>query len=113
MTDLAARLASLHRDQNLNMKEMAGELGVCAKTVVATMDRLGIPRRTLKEAIRLSRSSPAADKYRDKEWLQRAYWDRGLSLSQIADELGCHHTTISKWMGRHGIETRKAGSRLK
>ena len=113
MTDLASRLHSLHWDQNLNIREMAGELGLCRKTVVAAMDRLGVPRRTLTEAIRLSHSSPAATKYRDREWLQCAYHDQGLSLSQIADMLGCHPTTISKWMGRHGIETRRAEEALR
>jgi len=106
MTDLASRIRSLYWDQSLTISEVGGELGVCDKTVVATMDRLGIPRRTLTEAIRLSHSSPAATKYRDREWLQSAYHDRGMSLSQIADMLGCHPTTISKWMKRLGIKTR-------
>ena len=108
MTDPASRLHSLHWDQGLTIREMAGELNVCAKTVVAMMDRLSVPRRTRGEAIRLSRSSPAATKYRDKEWLQCAYHDCGLSLSLIAVVLGCQQSTVSKWMKRDGIETRSA-----
>jgi len=36
-------------------------------------------------------------KYRDKDWLHRQYVERGRSITDIADELGVDHTTISKW----------------
>lgn len=45
-------------------------------------------------------------KYREKDWLEEQYHGRGLSIYQIADEIGCHHDTIHRWMKRHGIQAR-------
>jgi len=39
----------------------------------------------------------ATQKYRDKDWLKREYYQKGRSITDIADELGVDHTTISKW----------------
>lgn len=36
-------------------------------------------------------------KYRDKEWLYEQYVEKGRSITDIAEELGVDHTTISKW----------------
>lgn len=36
-------------------------------------------------------------KYRNKDWLHQQYYERGRSITDIADELGVDHTTISKW----------------
>jgi len=35
--------------------------------------------------------------YRDKEWLQKEYVEKGRSLTDIANSLGVDHTTISRW----------------
>lgn len=36
-------------------------------------------------------------KYRDKDWLKREYYEKGRSITEIADSLDVDHTTISKW----------------
>lgn len=51
---------------------------------------------------------PAREPYQDPERLRSLYHDRGLSLRAIADELGCHYTTVHEYMARFGIERRAA-----
>lgn len=42
-------------------------------------------------------------KYRDPDWLRREYYEKERSITDIADELGVDHTTISKWRRRLDI----------
>lgn len=44
--------------------------------------------------------------WRDPDWLRQHYIDRGLSARQIAAIAGTDHTTILKWLSKHGIATR-------
>ena len=44
--------------------------------------------------------------YRDPVLLYRRYVADGMSQREIAKELGCSHSTISKWMKKHGIPAR-------
>lgn len=45
-------------------------------------------------------------KYRDPEWLEREYHERGRTQKEIADECDVSPRAIRDWMNRHGIETR-------
>jgi hypothetical protein len=42
----------------------------------------------------------------DAAWLRRKYLTEGLSSGVIAAQLGCRATTVSRALGRHGIEAR-------
>ena len=42
-------------------------------------------------------------KYRNREWLYEEYVEKRRPITDIADELGCDHTTISKWRRKLGI----------
>ena len=42
-------------------------------------------------------------KYRNREWLFEQYVDKGRSITDIAEELGVDHTTISKWRRKLNI----------
>lgn len=42
--------------------------------------------------------------WQDEEILAELYHDKGLCQEEIADELGCHQTTISTWMERYDIQ---------
>lgn len=45
-------------------------------------------------------------KHRDEEWLREQYVENGLTQQEMADEVGCGQHTISRWLRRHGIDTR-------
>lgn len=44
--------------------------------------------------------------YHDEDKLRSAYQQLG-SQKEVADEFGCHETTIVKWMKKHGIEAQR------
>ena len=46
------------------------------------------------------------DWIRDRDWLQRKYWNEGLSARQMAEVAGCARSTILRWMKRFGIRRR-------
>jgi len=63
-----------------------------------TKQGLGVHRNATHEA---------EDKpYTDAETLREMYWGRGMSMRQIADELGTDHDRVDYWMDVHDIETR-------
>jgi len=43
-------------------------------------------------------------KYKDKETLQRLYYEEGLSGRQIAEKLDCSQSTVFRWMEKFGID---------
>ncbi len=45
-------------------------------------------------------------RYRDKEFLQREYWENSKTIRQIADMCNVSKSVISEWMQRHDISTR-------
>lgn len=44
--------------------------------------------------------------WRDPETLRRLYWEQGMSLSEVGDELDVSPPTVSKYMKRHEIPRR-------
>jgi len=51
--------------------------------------------------------------WQDREWLRRHYVDEGLTMRQMGRVAGCTHTTIGKWLRRHGIPTRTHAENIK
>lgn len=47
--------------------------------------------------------------WRDPEKLERLYWGEMLTLHEVADELGCSHGCIHRWMKKFDIPRRKEG----
>jgi predicted transcriptional regulator len=44
--------------------------------------------------------------WQSKETLETLYHERGMTQSQMADELGCSKSCITKWMGKLDVTTR-------
>ncbi len=49
--------------------------------------------------------------YRNAEWLQEHYVDKGLTMQELADMFNVTPMTIYGWLQKHGIETRGRGRR--
>lgn len=43
-------------------------------------------------------------KYKDRDWLEKKYYDEELQYTEIAEEAGCSISTISRYMNKYGIE---------
>jgi DNA-binding transcriptional ArsR family regulator len=47
-------------------------------------------------------------RYRDERWMREQYIEQRRTVRQIAAETNTHHTTISRWLRKHDIQTRGA-----
>lgn len=47
--------------------------------------------------------------WQDPETLHELYHTQGLTMEEVASELGCSKTTVHNWLQNHGIATRKGG----
>lgn len=43
-------------------------------------------------------------KYKDKDWLQKEYWERGRTQQDIARKCEVYNSTISRWVHRFGLQ---------
>jgi len=92
-------LKELYIKQEKSLSEIAAHLGCSKQTVLNWIEKFGIEtRNTAKEDA----------EYRDKKTLRRLYVDKGMSLNEVADEIGCAKQTVSKYMKKYGIERRKS-----
>ena len=47
--------------------------------------------------------------YRQREWLNEEYIEKGRSMQSIADEFDITPMAVFKWLKKHGLDTRPAG----
>lgn len=50
--------------------------------------------------------SENAPPWRDADVLYELYHEKGMSTTEVADELGCTSPTVIRWMEEHGIDRR-------
>ena len=99
------RLRRMYYDEGMTLEEMAKELGYSLTTVVSWMDDFGLEREpggpmpsVLDENPYVVGPSPY-----NEERLRRMYYDEGMTLEQMADELDRNIQTVSGWMNDFGI----------
>lgn len=95
-----------YRESNLSIAEIAKLCHCHGKTVREWMIRLGIERRSVKEALDLTFGKGRNFSYRKKKWLYKMYWKRGNSVKRIAAMCGVDKSIIKYWLDKHGIERR-------
>lgn len=88
-------LETLYVDERLKTDEVAEVLDCAKSTVIRWMDKHGIERR----------DSNAYDDapWRDREVLERLYYDEGLKQREIADKLDCDLWTVEMWCSRYDV----------
>lgn len=87
-------------EQGKSTSDMAEMCGVTDPTIARWMDKYGIDRRSQREAQKPD--SP----HTDPEWLEEQYWDKGLSLAEIAEKCNAGPPTLLKWFRRFDIPRR-------
>jgi transposase len=53
------------------------------------------------------------DELKSEEWLRQKYESEGLTVQEIAEELDCGTTTVSRHLSKHGIATRNTDPPLR
>lgn len=98
----AAWLREQYVEQEQSTREIGETCGCSDDTIRRWLKRHGVERR--------GRGGSTANKQlADKEWIREQYIEKGNSTYEIAEKCGCHHSTVGKWIKRHGFETRGTG----
>jgi transposase/predicted transcriptional regulator len=95
-----SRLRRLYIKEGLSTYDIAERLGCSRPTVSNWLERFGIER---------TGRQPEPCVLSDESLLRGLYVERGLSLSDVAQEAGCSIWKTRAWLRRHGIETRTPG----
>jgi hypothetical protein len=96
------QLHRLHWNQGLSLHQMANLLGKDRRSLARTMARLGVPRRSYSEAMRLLRRPPPLT----EEDLRQMYLGRSMSCSRISLETGVLASKITKLLRDYSIPRR-------
>lgn len=89
-------------DNGRSTVEIANECNVTPNTIGYWMKKFGIPRRSHARATELASNN--GERYKNKEWLVKKYFDEGETQEEIATEAGVAKTLITYWMNKHNIE---------
>lgn len=107
-------LLKLYWKQNFTIGDLAKKFGVAETAIRNKMNKFNIARR--ERGYQGYRYARKGDRWRynilkdlTKEELERLYWDKKLSLRQIAEKLGVVSSSIKYRMKKFNIPTRGRG----
>jgi predicted transcriptional regulator len=89
-------------EKEKNTPEIADDLGVSTTPVRNWLRHHGIELRTSAESMADGNLTPLTD----SDWVKQEYVVRERTIYDIGDELGVAPTTVSRYIERHGFETR-------
>jgi transposase-like protein len=99
-------LFHFYHTKRYSLIETAEALGCSEATVSKWCDRLGVKTRDAQEA----RDTGTPEELENKQWLRREYIEHKQTCAEIADMLDVTPLTVSRWLRRHGVETRPANA---
>ena len=91
-------LREQHIERGKKMTQIADECGCSVATISRWIAKHDIETNTNSGSL----SDP---RLKDKDWLWEQYVERGRTLDNIGEELGCTGSTVGGWLKKHGIET--------
>lgn len=86
----------LYHERGFGTRKTGRILGTTGGTISKWLARLDIEARP-------SGGGVTPDELKDSEWVRREYKDKKRSSHDIADELGCASSTVSRYIRQHGI----------
>jgi len=89
-------------EKGKNTPEIAEDLGVSPTPVLGSLHRYGIELRTSAESLAEGNLTPLTE----SDWVKQEYVVRERTIYDIGDELEVAPTTVSRYVERHGFETR-------
>jgi AraC-like DNA-binding protein len=87
-------LEKRYHDHGMTQAQIAAEVGCSRAAVALAMDRLGIEARPNK--------TPQYPELHDRDWLAQQLAS-GETPATIAEQLGCHRTSVSAALRDHGV----------
>lgn len=107
-------LREQYQEQKLTTAEIASECDCAESTIsrwlakndIETRDHIVVGHKPL------SQRGLSDERLADHDWLYEQYVEKQKSTIEIAEENGISVATISRWLDRHGINTRSRGSAL-
>lgn len=108
-------LRRLYHGEEKSIREVAESLGCSRHAVDKWMDRYGIEKRNMSDAVSvadrdLSKVESEREEWQNEEKLRDLYIENQMSTVQIAEEYDCAASTVSKWLDKLGIEARPIGT---
>ena len=93
-----AKLERLYVEDEMSQSEIASMFGTSQSTISRWLSRHGLKTRPSKDKI----TGP----WRDKEAFRRLYFEKEMTIEEMADEWGCGTSTVMRWLKRHGFKSR-------
>ena len=110
------QLYDLYWNEELNIPQIATRLGIPKNSVQWYFIRLKIPTRTCSQArgVSIKRGDRTGVQLTlSKKELYDLYWNQGLTLDDIAEQVGCSQMLVKKKMAKLGIDRRSVSDAAK
>jgi len=101
-SEIAVLLPKLYLEQKLSLNQIGERLSKHNTTIGRWLMKLGIPRRGLREGLKLRKGKPKPSRDR----LVELYWGQKLSLEKTAKILGVSRETVTRWLREENIRVR-------
>lgn len=102
-------LERLYHAEGMTAEEIGEKFNVSQATITRWMDRNDIHARSSEETREMRGTHHRPTKqgpHTNEEWLEEAYFERHLSVTEMAEEAGVADPTIIRQMDKHGLERR-------
>lgn len=108
-------LQRLYFKEKMSLAQIAEKLGTSITRVFNWMEHYGLKRRDVSSATRLNPPKPPnkLEGLVSKEELKELYYDKKLSLAQIANKLHCSLSTVYRRMEYYGFPRRSKSEAVK
>jgi len=111
ITERSEKIVKMYVEDKKSANQIARELGMTTENVIYYLEKLGIERRSKKEAVTLAKNPPEAIERAEK--ISKMYVEDGKSAIKIADELGMSTSTVIYILNSYGVGRRTRVERVK
>jgi len=96
-----AWLRERYVEHGRSIRDIAEECACSGRTVGRWLDHYGIETRSTPDP---------NENLSDKDWLHEQYIEKKNTMIDIAQKVGCTRQTVSKWVKKHGLQSRGPGA---
>lgn len=97
-----SELRRMYVEQEMSFGEIAEEVGTSISTVGRWIKEHGIQTRQSNQ----DKTDADRELLKDAEYLEKRYYEDGLTLKELGDEIGCSDDNVKYWLEKHGLGTR-------